>query len=127
MKTIWIFTMLLSLFFLAAMTPEEKAKLENLVSEISENIKAHPKETSLYIELGFAYSKLGKVNKAQAAFEKARLLNPKKAIVHYMLGLIYEKKELKKQAIASWKKCLETATKKDIKETAIKHIKLLSE
>ncbi len=91
------------------------AELELAVKQDSANVE-------LYVRLGFTYAKLEKADDAQKAFENAVRLDPKKAIAHYMLGLIYEKKGLKEQAITAWKACLENAADHHIRETAQKHL-----
>ena len=84
-----------------------------------------PVNVELHIKLGFTYTRLGKADEAQRSFETAARLDPKKAIAHYMLGLIYEKKGLKAKAIASWQSCLDTAADPHMRETAIKHLNTL--
>ena len=81
-----------------------------------------PANIELYIRLGFTYTKLDKADDAQKAFENAVRLDPRRAIAHYMLGLIYEKKGLKEKAIAAWKACLENTTEPRNRETALKHL-----
>ena len=85
-------------------------------------IAKDPGNSELWLHLGFACKKLDDVEGSQNAFEKAVSLNPRSASAHYMLGLIYEKKKLKEQAIASWKACLANATDDQMKEIARKHL-----
>jgi tetratricopeptide (TPR) repeat protein len=80
----------------------------------------------LHVKLGFTYTRLGRADAAQRAFENAVRLDPRRAIAHYMLGLIYEKKGLKDKAIAAWKACLETAAEQKLKDTAVKHLNNLN-
>ena len=109
-------------------TATELAKRQEMLriaANIKESIKQNPKNVELYIQLGFIYSKLKNINEAQKAFETAVRLNPKKTKPHFMLGLIYEKKRMKNKAIASWQACLDNATDKKTRETAIKHLHFL--
>ena len=130
--------LLLSFFLAAAMPPAARAQLEegrwnsgihHSVDEhiknaatLEEAIKQDPANIELYIRLGFTYSKLEKADDAQRAFENAVRLDPKRAIAHYMLGLIYEKKGLKEKALTAWQACLDNATEPHLRDTAIKHL-----
>ncbi|MDA8132490.1 MAG: tetratricopeptide repeat protein [Elusimicrobia bacterium] len=102
------------------------AELRQTAAELEQALILKPTDVDLYVKLGFAYTRLGRADDAQRAFESAARLDPQRAIAHYMLGLIYEKKGLKDQAIASWKSCLETAKEQHLKDTALKHINNLS-
>ena len=97
-------------------------ELTKNAAALEEAVKQAPADIELYIRLGFTYTKLEKADDAQKAFENAVRLDPKRAVAHYMLGLIYEKKGLKEKAIAAWKACLENATEPHGRETAIKHL-----
>ncbi len=104
-------------------SPDELAKtalwLENA-------LRVNPADVDLNVKLGFTYTRLGKADEAQKAFESAARLNPKKAIAQYMLGLIYEKKGMREQAIAAWKACLENASEPELREKAVKHLSNLA-
>lgn len=102
------------------------AELEKTAAALKQALTAQPENVELYVQLGFTYTRLGRANDAQSAFENAVRLDPNKAIAHYMLGLIYEKKGMKDKAIASWKACLRTATEQRMKNTALKHINTLT-
>jgi len=101
-------------------------ELKQTAAELEEAVKRQPGNAELYIKLGFTYTRLEKADDAQRAFESAVLLDPKRAIAHYMLGLIYEKKGLKDKAIASWQACLDNAAEPHLRETARKHLHHLS-
>ena len=107
-------------------SPEKIVQLKKDAVSLEQQVKASPKETELYIKLGFTYARLHQADDAQRAFETATTLDPKRAIAHYMLGLIYEKKGLKDKAIAAWKACLENAHEERLRETAIRHLHHLS-
>lgn len=94
---------------------KEAAELEAAVARDPGNIELH-------IRLGFAYSRLEKADDAQRAFENVVRLDPARAIAHYMLGLIYEKKGLKEMAASAWKACLDNAAEQHLRETALKHL-----
>lgn len=101
------------------------AELARTATELEQALILQPANVELHIKLGFTYTRLGKADEAQRSFETAARLDPKKAIAHYMLGLIYEKKGLKAKAIASWQACLDTAAEPQMRETAIKHLNTL--
>jgi len=97
-------------------------ELRKDAAALEEQVKLDPGNVELYIRLGFAYTKLENADGARKAFESAVRLDQKMAIVHYMLGLIYEKKGLRDKAIAAWKACLENAAEPRMRETAKKHL-----
>ena len=102
------------------------AELAQTATALEQALIMQPQNAELQIKLGFTYTRLEKADEAQRCFEAAARLDPKRAIAHYMLGLIYEKKGLKAKAIASWQACLETAAEQHIRDTAIKHLNTLN-
>lgn len=104
-------------------TPEQ---LKKEAASLLQQIKASPSDPELYVKLGFTYTRLDQADDAQQAFENAAKFDPKEAIAHYMLGLIYEKKGMKDKALASWKACLDNANDPRMRETAERHIHHLS-
>jgi tetratricopeptide (TPR) repeat protein len=107
-------------------TPEMKEQLKKDAAALQDQIKASPSDPELYVKLGFTYARLDQADDAQQAFENAVRLDPKKAVAHYMLGLIYEKKGMKDSALAAWKACLENTQDPRIRDTAARHIHHLS-
>lgn len=97
-------------------------KLKKTAANLEEALKKHPDDVQLYVYLGMTYTRLENADEARQAFEAAVKLDPKKAIAHFMLGLIYEKKGLKENAVAAWKACLENAVEPRMRETAKKHL-----
>jgi len=106
----------------ARLTPEAIAQLNKEAADFEAQLRIRPEDTELYVKLGFTYARLKKADDAQRAFENAVRLNPKKAIAHYMLGLIYEKKGLKDRAIQAWKACLDNTGDPQMRDTAIRHL-----
>ena len=102
-------------------------ELKKTAADLEDAVKLQPANAELYIKLGFTYTRLEKADDAQRVFERAALLAPEKAITHYMLGLIYEKKALKSKAIAAWTACLKNAVEPHMRETARKHLHHLSD
>ena len=107
-------------------SPEMREQLAKDAAALERQLTAGPKDPEVYIRLGFAYARLEQADDAQRAFESAVNLDPKKAVAHYMLGLIYEKKDLRDKALAAWKTCLENTQDPRMRETAVKHIHHLS-
>lgn len=107
-------------------SPEMTVQLRKEAAALEQQIKASPKDPELYVKLGFTYARLHQADDAQRAFETAATLDPKKAIAHYMLGLIYEKKGMREKAIAAWKACLENTQDPRLRETAVRHLHHLS-
>ncbi len=105
-------------------TPAELAKT---ALDLEQALVLQPGNGELYEKLGFVYTRLHRIDDAQKAFESAARLEPKEPIIHYMLGLIYEKKGLKPQAVAAWKACLDNAPNDHMRETAIKHLNNLKQ
>lgn len=127
--------LLISLFFAGAVPamaqtagPDKDIRLQTpaelvaTAARLEQAAITQPDNVELHIKLGFTYTRLGRADDAQRSFENAVRLDPKRAIAHYMLGLIYEKKGLKDKAIAAWKACLENAVEPHIRETALKHL-----
>lgn len=102
------------------------AELNKTAAELQQQLLRQPNNVDLHVKLGFTYTRLGRADDAQLAFENAVRLDPKKAIAHYMLGLVYEKKGLKDKAIAAWKACLESPAEPRLHNTARKHLHLLT-
>lgn len=103
-------------------TAQTLAELNQTAADTERQLLQQPENIELHLKLGFTYTRLGRADDAQRAFENAVRLDPKRAIAHYMLGLIYEKKGLRAQAIAAWKACLENAHDPRLKDTALKHL-----
>lgn len=101
-------------------------ELQQQASALKQQIQTNHQDPELYMRLGFTYARLEQADDAQNAFEGAVKLDPKKAAAHYMLGLIYEKKGLRGQAIAAWNACLENTQDPHMRDTAIRHLHHLS-
>ncbi|HAH33085.1 MAG TPA: hypothetical protein DCL44_12305 [Elusimicrobia bacterium] len=115
---------LLTILFAATPVFCEPQAHGNILSaaQLEQAVLQEPGNASLYLQLGFAYSNLQKVDEAQAAFETVIRLDPSKDAAYFMLGLIYEKKGLKEKAIAAWKAYLELETVPHMREKALKHL-----
>ncbi|MDE2292286.1 MAG: tetratricopeptide repeat protein [Elusimicrobia bacterium] len=92
---------------------------------LEQAVREHPKNSELYLHLGFIYKKLGRSEDAEKAFQSAVANDPHKAEGFFMLGLLYEKKGDRAKALAAWKSCAQYATEDGMKDTAQRHIHLL--
>ena len=116
-------SLLIILFAAAPAFCEPQVQEKALSAEqLEQAVKQEPANASLYLRLGFAYSKLQKADEAQAAFETAIRLDPSKDGAYFMLGLIYEKKGLKEKAIAAWKAYIEREPDAHMRRKAFKHL-----
>jgi tetratricopeptide (TPR) repeat protein len=103
-------------------TAQTLAELTQTAADLERQLLQLPENTDLHLKLGFTYTRLGRADDAQRAFENAVRLDPKRAIAHYMLGLIYEKKGLRDRAVAAWRACLENTGDPNMRNTAVKHL-----
>jgi arylsulfatase A-like enzyme/cytochrome c-type biogenesis protein CcmH/NrfG len=93
-------------YLLAADQTDEVIKL------ISENkMRAMDYDPGIWINLGFAYSAKGDLEKAIGAFEKSLSLDNKNPTVHNNLGTAYHQLTLKTKDPITHKKCLESFKK----------------
>lgn len=106
----------------SGLTPQAAAELTRTAADLERQLAALPENIDLHLKLGYTYTRLGRADDAQRAFENAVRLDPKRAIAHYMLGLIYEKKGLRDRAVAAWRACLDNTADPGLRNTAIKHL-----
>jgi len=121
------FYIFLFIFAFMAFSQEgvEKEKIENEIISIKKNIEMKVDLAQNYLKLGYLYSKLGDADKAQDAFENVIKLEPYNSKAYFMLGLIYEKKNMTAKAIDVWQKCYNYTQNTEIKQIAQKHIDYL--
>lgn len=92
------------------------------VGVLEQAVKNDPANPELWTHLGFAYKKIGELDQAQAAFEKAVSINTRSTDALFMLGLIYESKHDTVQADKTWKNYLAVETDPGKRSIAEKHI-----
>lgn len=132
MKSFFFITILV-LFYIAIFAQNKNqneyqiviTQIENLKKEILVLKPDSPELVSKYLKIGYLYSQINEVDKAQEAFENVIKLDPKNDKAYFMLGLIYEKKKMTAQAIDAWQKCLNYTQNPEIKRTAQKHLDYL--
>lgn len=106
--------------------PLSREELLRNAAALEEAVKKSPKDAELRVKLGFTYTHLDRTDDARREFETVVQLDPGKAIAHYMLGLIYEKKGLRAQARTAWKACLDNTGDPRMRDTAARHLHHLS-
>ena len=124
--------LILLMFFMVASpsgnaSDSTAAPKERAVAALEQDLKTDPNNSELWLHLGFAYRKMGNMDQAQAAFEKASSLNPREPDAFYMLGLIYESKHQTQAAEKAWKDYLAAETDSSKRAIAEKHIHHLSQ
>lgn len=67
-------------------------------AEFERIVSAEPKNDWAYGYLGQAYANLGQIDRAITTWEQGVAINPNNAVLHYLLGLAYAKKDDKKKA-----------------------------
>lgn len=125
------FILLLTLALLspgqAAVSSGPQGDNERAVAVLEQAAKADPNNAELWVHLGFAYRKGGQMDQSQGAFEKAVALNPRSRDALYMLGLIYEQKHQKQDALKVWNEYLQAENDAEKRNAAEKHIHHLSQ
>ena len=100
---------------------------ERATAALEQDLKTDPNNAELWLHLGFAYRKMGRIDQARNAFEKASSLNPKEKDALFMLGLIYESKGQTDAAQKAWTSYLAAETDSEKRALAQKHIHHLSQ
>jgi cytochrome c-type biogenesis protein CcmH/NrfG len=100
---------------------------QGAVTALEQDVATYPNNPELWLHLGFAYRKMGEIDKAQTAFEKAAALDSRNPDALYMLGLIYEKKNMKQDAIRVWKQYAASEKDASRRAEAENHIHHLSQ
>ena len=104
---------------------KRKEKLRRARRAIKTAAKQDPENSQLWLHLGLLDHKLGDLEAAQKSFEKVVALGPSESAAHYMLALIYEKKDLIQKAISSWGACLAHSEDPNLLAIAKKHLREL--
>jgi Flp pilus assembly protein TadD len=65
-----------------------------------------PEATAAHIDLGIAYSKLGKLEQAEASIKRALQLNPRHPVAHNELGMLYRRTGRFNEARAHYQQAL---------------------
>jgi len=117
----------LPLFLFSPSARAADPQQERAAAALEQDIKTDPNNAELWLHLGFAYKKMGKIDQARQAFEKVTALNPHESDSFYMLGLIYESQHNSTAAQKAWKEYLAAETDANKRAIAEKHIHHLSQ
>lgn len=102
--------------------PQKAALIAARDKAVEATVK-EPKSLAHWKRLANLQRQLGDEKGTEEALNKALELDPKDAGVHFMLGLLYEKREEWARASAAFRACLENAGKDPIKEICVKHLR----
>jgi len=81
-------------------------KNDDAIKELRHGLAIRTSDYDLNYNIGIAYSNKDELKKAMHYFEVARIVNPNSPGVYFQLGRIYQKLNMKEQAIKTYKKLL---------------------
>jgi len=116
-------------YFQQALNHYQAGRYEESIAAYKKILDIDPNATSItsvYINMGTAYSDLGQHTEAIAAYKKAIAINPDFAEAYINMGVIYERLRQYPEAIAAYKKYLSLAPKGEMADLARKYISELS-
>ena len=102
---------------------QERAALQAARDKALQEVAKDPKNLPQWKRLANLQRQLGDEKGTEDALAGALALDPKDAGVHFMLGLLYEKREEWARASAAFRACLENAGKDPIKDICAKHLR----
>ncbi|MFQ5580098.1 MAG: tetratricopeptide repeat protein [Nitrospiria bacterium] len=85
---------------------DKKGDFDEAVGHYVEHLKAHPGDLRVRNDLGVAYLRGGKYNRAFLEFKKVLIRDPKYVIAYYNIGLIYNFKGLIDEEIKAYEQAL---------------------
>lgn len=93
--------------FNSAMRLLEQEQYDRGIALLVDATAAAPDVTSLHIDLGIAYARIGDYENAEASIKQALQLNPRHPVAHNELGIIYRKTGRFESARKSYESALE--------------------
>jgi Flp pilus assembly protein TadD len=66
-----------------------------------------PDHAAAHLYRGEALNRLGRVDEALEVLERARVLSPDHARIYYLLGILYDRKYLREEASAMYRRARE--------------------
>ena len=93
--------------FNGAMRLLEQEQYDRGIALLADAAAAAPDVTSLHIDLGIAYGRIGDYERAEASIKQALQLNPRHPVAHNELGIIYRKTGRFESARKSYESALE--------------------
>jgi Tfp pilus assembly protein PilF len=77
--------------FNSAMRLLEQGQYDSGIALLADVTEAAPEVTSLHIDLGIAYARVGELERAEGSIKNALLLSPRHPVAHNELGILYRK------------------------------------
>ena len=77
--------------FNSAMRLLEQGQYDSGIPLLADVTEAAPEVTSLHIDLGIAYARVGKLERAEDSIKNALQLSPRHPVAHNELGILYRK------------------------------------
>jgi Flp pilus assembly protein TadD len=77
--------------FESAMRLLERGEYDSGIALLADVTEAAPDVTSLHIDLGIAYGRVGDFERAEVSIKNALQLNPRHPVAHNELGILYRK------------------------------------
>ena len=77
--------------FESAMRLLERGEYDSGIALLADVTEAAPDVTSLHIDLGIAYGRVGDLERAEDSIKNALQLNPRHPVAHNELGILYRK------------------------------------
>ena len=77
--------------FNSAMRLLEQGQYDSGIPLLADVTEAAPEVTSLHIDLGIAYARVGELERAEDSIKNALQLNPRHPVAHNELGILYRK------------------------------------
>jgi Flp pilus assembly protein TadD len=93
--------------FKSAMRLLEQEQYEPGIALLADVTEAAPRVTSLHIDLGIAYGRIGDHDRAEDSIKRALQLNPRHPVAHNELGILYRKTGRFESARKSYESALE--------------------
>jgi Flp pilus assembly protein TadD len=93
--------------FNSAMRLLEQEQYDRGIALLADATEAAPHVTSLHIDLGIAYGRIGDHERAEDSIQKALQLNPRHPVAHNELGILYRKTGRFERARKSYESALE--------------------
>lgn len=92
--------------FESALQLLEQQEYDRGIALLVDVTEAAPRVTSVHIDLGIAYGRMGDLERAEASLERALELNPRHPVAHNEMGILYRNTGRFEKARASYERAL---------------------
>ena len=93
--------------FNSAMRLLEQGQYDRGIPLLADLTEAAPEVTSLHIDLGIAYARVGELDRAEDSIKNALQLSPRHPVAHNELGIVYRRTGRFSEARESYERALE--------------------